>query len=118
MPHFSRHDEFYCASLVTGPSSTLVRLRFAGYDDDHDDPPTVTRLAPVQSDGNLSDADVVAAVLSAVEQANAKFKVAFRVAGIQYESDNDPKCHLAGRAAYLIVARLVSAGAANFSGTA
>ena len=113
MPHFSRHDDFYCASLVTGPSSTLVRLRFV---DDHVGPPAVTRLAFDQCDGNFPVADVAAAVSTAVEQANAKFKVAFRVAAIQYQSDNDPKCHLAGRAAYLIVARLVSAGAANFPG--
>ena len=101
MPSFSRHDDFFGASLITGPSSAQVRLRFA---DDHDGPPAVTVLAPDKHFGNPSDAEVAASVSSAVDQANARFGVLYRAAAIQYQSDNDAKCRLIERAAYLIVA--------------
>ena len=115
MPSFSRHNNFFGASLITGPSSALVRLRFA---DDHDGPPAVMVIASDAHFGNPPDAKVAASVSSAVDRANARFGVSYRAAEIQYQSDNDAMCHLIGRAAYLIVARLVDVGVDNFVGTA
>jgi hypothetical protein len=113
MPSFSRHNNFFGASVITGPRSALVRLRFA---DDHDGPPAVTILAPNKCFGNPSDADVAASVSSAVDRANVKFNVSYRTAAIQYHADNDVKCHLIERAAYLVVARFVEVGEDDFVG--
>ena len=64
MPSFTRSGEFYGASLITGPSSALVRIRFS---DDQTGPPTVTLLAPDDRFGNPSNTDVAANVAAAVE---------------------------------------------------
>jgi len=114
MPSFSRHNDFFGASVITGPRSALVRLRFA---DDQDGPPTVTMLAADERYGNPSDAEVAASVSSAIDRAKARFGASYRAAAIQYQCDNDLLCHLIGRAAYLVVARLVEVGEDNFVGT-
>ena len=76
MPAFSRHNDFFAASLATGSSSVLVRLRFG---DDHDRPPKVTVRVPDKHFGNSSDAEVAASVSSAVNRANLNFNVSYRI---------------------------------------
>ncbi|MEL6107329.1 MAG: hypothetical protein AAFU85_14920 [Planctomycetota bacterium] len=113
MPSFSRSGEFYGASLITGPSSTLVRVRFCP---DHSGPPSVTVLAPDCRYGNPADADVAASVAAAVMQANEKFGTALIPAEVAYQSDNDGMCHLIRRCAYTIVRRIAEVGEEGFPG--
>lgn len=115
MPHFSRHGGFYSASLVTGPSSVLLRLRFAA---GKSVLPAVTLLAADARYGNASDDEVAELIQQAVDEANKRFGSSFVVAEIQYQSDNDAKCLLIRRAAYVIVRRLVEGGDLGFVGAA
>lgn len=114
MPSFSRHSDFFGASVITGPRSALVRLRFV---DDHDGPPALTILDSDERHCKASDAEVAASVSFAIDRANAKFGVSYRADVIQYQCDNDLRCHLVGQAAYLVVARLAEVGEDNFVGT-
>lgn len=106
MPSFTRHV-FYASSLVTGPSSAVVRIRFSKTDDGA---PLVSFLRHASPSARLDDDVVAAAVTSAVRQANEECGTDYAVAEIQYSADNDGKCHLISRAAYLVVKRLVEAG--------
>ena len=113
MPSFSRHNVCYCSSLITGPSSALLRLRFS---DDHDGSMRVFLLAPDEHFGNAPEADVVATVNEAVREANEACGSDYRVAEIHYQTDNDRECRPIGRAAYSIVKRLEDVGEDAFSG--
>jgi len=113
MPSFSRSGEFYGASLITGPSSALVRVRFAP---NHDGPPVVTVLAADDRYGNPPDADVASNVAAAVQQANDKFGTSLIPAEIAYQCDNDGMCHLIRRCAYIIVRRIAEVGDGEFVG--
>lgn len=115
MPSFSRSGEFYGASLITGPRSALVRVRFSP---DHVGPPAVAVLAPDARFGNPPDADVASNVVAAVQQANDKFGTSLIPADIAYQCDNDGLCHLIRRCAYIIVRRIAEVGDDDFVGVA
>lgn len=93
----------------------LLRLRFTNVNAHL---PIVTLLAPDKRYGNASDHEVAEAIQRAVDEANERFGSSFVVAEVQYQSDNDPKCALLGRAAYVIIRRLVEAGEHGFVGAA
>ncbi len=115
MPSFKRSGEFYEASLITGPSSALVRIRFSH---DHDGLPAVTMLAPDARYCNPPDSDVASNVFDAVKQANNKFGTELVPAEIVYHCDNDGHCHLIRRCAYIIVQRLADVGDDRYDGVA
>ena len=115
MPSFTRSGEFYGASLVTGPSSALVRVRFSA---DQVGPPVVTVLAPDGRYGNPSDDDVASNVVAAVQQANDRFGASLIPTEISYQCDNDGLCHLIRRCAYIIVRRIAEVGDDEFVGVA
>ena len=112
MASFVRIGDFFGASLITGPSSAFVQLRFSP---EHVGPPVVVLLA---SDTRFGDApsDLVArAVESAVAEANSAFGSDHRVAEVRYQSDNDGLCSLVRSASYRIVHRLAEDGPDAFS---
>lgn len=111
MPSFSRIGEFFGAYMDTGRCAVYVHLRFSS---DHLGPPAIVLLA---LDTRFEDApaDLVAkTVESAVAEANDIFGSDFRVAEVQYRSDNDGLCRLVGRACYKIVQRLATDGPNSF----
>ncbi|QEG24835.1 hypothetical protein [Mariniblastus fucicola] len=115
MPSFSRSGEFYGASLITGPSSALVRVRFSP---EHVGPPIVNVLAADARFGNPPDRDVASAVADAVQQANGDFDTRLIPAEIAYQCDNDGLCYLIRRCAYIIVRRIAEVGDDEFIGVA
>jgi hypothetical protein len=112
MPHFSRHGAYYSASLITGPRSVLLRLRFTDVDIAV---PAVTLLAADTRYGNATEREVAQTIQRAVDEANDTFGSSFVVAEVQYQSDNDVRCSLMGRAAFRIVKQLVEAGEGGFA---
>ena len=115
MPSFSRSGDFYVTSLTTGPSSALVQLRFS---DDHTGPPTVVSLGVDERHGNATNDEIASEVLDAVQQANERFGSARVLAEVRCQSDNDARCALIRRAAYVIVRRLADVGDDAFIGVA
>ncbi|MFT5324719.1 MAG: hypothetical protein ACI8P0_002583 [Planctomycetaceae bacterium] len=115
MASFSRSGDLYGVSLITGPSSALVRLRFS---DNHGSLPSVVVLGPDERYGNPTDAHVASTVADAVQQANDNCGTEFVVTEVHYKCDNDCKCALIRRAAYIIVRRRVEVADADFAGAA
>ena len=115
MPSFTRSGEFFGVSLITGPCSALVRIRFCP---DHSGPPTVNVLAPDERHGNPAVEDVASSVADAVQQANEKFGTSLIPAEITFQCDNDRRCHLIRRCAYVIVRRIAEVGDDDFVGVA
>ena len=113
MPSFSRSGEFYGASSVTGPSSALVRIRFAP---EHNDVPAVSVLVADKHHANPPISDVVQSVCDAIQFANDEFGTQLVPAEIEYQCDNDGRSRLIGRCAYLIVQRLAKLGDGDFVG--
>ena len=115
MPSFTRTGDFYGASLITGPRSALVRIRFSP---DHVGLPPVTVLAPDARFGNPPERDVASSITESVQQANEKFGTKLIPAEIAYQCDNDRLCHLIRRCAYVIVRRIAAVGDDDFVGMA
>ena len=113
MPSFTRSGEFYGASLITGPRSAVVRVRFCP---DHSGPPTVNVLGIDERYGNPTNDDVASNVADAVRTANQKFSTSLLPAEIAYQCDNDGLCHLIRRCAYIIVQRIAEVGDDDFVG--
>lgn len=111
MPSFSRFGVFYCVSLVTGPFSALLRVKFCP---DHEGPPIVDILTPDIGQGNPSDDEVASSVVDAVRRANIEFGAALIPGKIAYQCDNHGS-YLIRRCAYIIVRRIVEYGDDGFA---
>ena len=112
MPSFSRHGDFFVASLITGPSSAMVRVRFTDADQPMID---VKTLAPDIRFGNPDESCVRDAVIDGVACANSMHSTSYKVAEIEYACDNDGKCALIRRAAFDIVERLATVTDVGFA---
>lgn len=108
--HFSRRDQFFQASRITGPTHNLLALSFG---EQHDAAaPTIEALPPVGAcrHAPLDPQQIFAAVLDGVDMANMQFGVQFGVQRVQYvENDTGPE-RMYGVLAIKLIEHLVGGG--------
>ena len=108
--HFSKHNNFYRVSWISGPRHNALTLAFA--DDGETSEPLIEMLPPIGEcrHDELKEDAILAFVLEGVKEANRVFKTNLRVSRVGYIANDTPPENRYAGLAYKIVERLASNG--------
>jgi len=107
---FSKRDQTYQVSRITGPTHNLLRLELHPEEENTEPALEALQLDPPEPDSGLDPNIILNEVLTGIATANSEFGVSYTVRRIQYVPSDTPSKGVYEFMAKSIVERIVEGG--------